>query len=87
MVYICLAQINRKWRETWHIKIYPKSVKRLIIASQTPQRDPKGVKNARKTPNNLRTRNKPEKVPEGLSWVEDCIYSKRIKCLLDASMG
>ena len=44
MVHICLAQINGKWREKWRIKTYPKSIKRLIIASQMPQRDPKGLK-------------------------------------------
>jgi len=44
MVHICLAQINGKWCEKWRIKTYPKSIKRLIIASQMPQRDPKGIK-------------------------------------------
>ena len=44
MAYICLAQINGKWREKWHIKIYPKTVKRLKgirKGSKTPQRSHK----------------------------------------------
>ena len=51
---------------------------KYLVLERRPRQTERRHKDAIKTPNNLRNRNKPEKVPEGLRYVRGCIYFKKV---------